>query len=394
MLAIGLAAGPALAQEGSTQIYGTFNVDVESVSASNLPTRTRVSQNSSNIGFRGTEKLAGGLTAFWQVESGAPVDAGNGAFASRNSAAGLKGLWGSLFLGQWDTPYKSLSGAVDPMYFTGITYTGALIGTPGFGVGPVTIGAPGTSGDGRSFRAASNASFERRQGNSVQYWTPTVAGVTARAAYSVNENRASSPSTPVDPYILSGSIEYEPGMFYFAYAQELLADYFGLDIASPAPEATPIAGAQASSRDRGHKLVARVRFGGTQLGLMGERLTYTRSSDHAPASALTRYQRDAIALTLRQRVGESGMIRGLVGRARAGRCERADGSACSTQGLGARQVSLGYSYSFSKRTDLYAFYTRVGNDSRATYQFANAAGIGAGEGAASVGYALGTRHTF
>jgi predicted porin len=95
-----------------------------------------------------------------------------------------------------------------------------------------------------------------------------------------------------------------------------------------------------------------------------------------------------------QRVGESGMIRGLVGRARAGRCERADGSACSTQGFGARQVSLGYSYTLSKRTDLYAFYTRVSNDARASYQFANGAGLGAAPGSTSTGYLLGMRHTF
>src|SRR5437588_669678 len=82
--------------------------------------------------------------------------------------------WGAAFVGQWDTPYKTISGAVDPMYFTGITYTGALIGTPGFGVGPVTIGAPVTSADGRTFAAGTNASFERRQGNSAQYWSPAI----------------------------------------------------------------------------------------------------------------------------------------------------------------------------------------------------------------------------
>jgi predicted porin len=62
--------------------------------------------------------------------------------------------------------------------------------------------------------------------------------------------------------------------------------------------------------------------------------------------------------------------------------------------LGAQQYSLGYSYSLSKRTDLYGFYTRVANDSGATYQFANAAGIGAAAGATSTGYAVGARHTF
>ena len=90
----------------------------------------------------------------------------------------------------------------------------------------------------------------------------------------------------------------------------------------------------------------------------------------------------------------AGTIRALVGRARDGSCTRFDGSSCDTSGLGAHQVSLGYSNSLSRRTDLYIFYTRVANDSRGSYQFANGARIGAAPGSASIGYALGIRHTF
>jgi predicted porin len=419
LVAAALMAGPALAQENTVQLYGTFNVDVESVSASgataaatlprgsfginptgvDIASRTRVTQNSSNLGFRGTERISPDLAAFFQVESAIAVDAGGSSLASRNSALGLKGRWGTFFLGQWDTPYKTISGAVDPMYFTGITYTGALIGTPGFGVGPVTIGAPATSADGRTFRNAANASFERRQGNSVQYWTPGIAGVTGRIAYSVNEGRAVSPAaTQVNPYIVSASVEYQPGISYFAYAWEWHADYFGLDALVPAGEATPVAASgdtnAGSSRDRGDKLVARVKIGGTQVGLLAERLRYRKSGEGSLPTGYSRYDRDAIALTLLQKVGAAGTVRGLIGKARGGRCARFDGSACDTSGLGARQVSLGYSYSFSRRTDAYAFYTRVANDERGSYQFANGAGLGGAPGSASVGYVLGMRHTF
>src|SRR6185503_1515823 len=266
-------------------------------------------------------------------------------------------------------------GAVDPMYFTGITYTGALIGTPGFGVGPVTIGAPGTSGDGRTFASPANASFERRQGNSVQYWSPTFAGATARLAYSANEGR-----TPlVNPDILSGSLELESGIFYLGYAYEKHDDYFGVDALVPSSQATPV-GSAASSRDRGEKLIARVKVGGTQLGVMGERLRYSKGQAGAAPGAFSGYERSAIAVTLVQKVGAAGTIRALVGKARDGSCSRFDGSECGTSGLGARQVSLGYSNTLSRRTDLYLFYTRVANDARGSYQFANGAGIGAAPG--------------
>jgi len=413
-LAAAFACGTAHAADGTTQIYGTLNVDVESVAATgatpagalpagalgqvptgiDVPRRVRVTSNSSNLGFRGGERLGPDLSVFFQVESAVNVDGGGTNIASRNTAVGMETAWGSWRLGQWDTPYKTLSGAVDPMYFTGIAYSGALIGTPGFGVGPTTIGAPATSGDGRTFAAGANASFERRQGNSIQYWSPGLAGFAARFAYSVDENRSSrSPAvTQVDPRIFSGSIEYERGAVYLAYAYEEHSDYFGLDALVPAAQATALTGSGASSRDRGEKLVARVKIGGTQVGLLAERLRYAK--DGVAAGAFSRYRRDAAAVTLLQKVGAAGTLRALVGKAASGHCERSGGEACDTAGLGARQYSLGYSQTLSRRTDLYAFYTRVANDARASYQFANSAGLGAAPGSTSTGFLLGMRHVF
>lgn len=412
------AITPAFADDAPTVIYGTLNVDFERVEATastparalpagslgfnptgiDVPARNRVTQNSSNLGFRGGEKLGPNLSVFWQVESGVPVDAGNGTIASRNSAIGLSGAFGSLRLGQWDTPFKTLSGAVDPMFFTGITYTGAIIGTPGFGVGPVTIGGIATSGDGKTYAASANASFERRQGNIVQYWAPSTVGVTARFAYSVNEGRTSgaASTTRIDPKLYSASIEYERGIFFAGYAYEQHDDYFGLDALVPAAQATPVTATvapTASSRDKAHKFVARVKLGDTTLGVLADRLDYSKSLGSAAAGAFNGYHRDAVALTLLHRMGRHA-IRGFYARAQDGTCTRVDGSACDTHGLGAKQASIGYSYSFSPRTDVYAFYTRVANEERGSYQFANAAGIGAAPGARNTGTALGIRHTF
>jgi len=407
--------------EYAVQIYGTLNVDFENVEARgasaagplpagamgatptgvDVPRRNRVTQNSSNLGFRGSERITPDVSAFFQVESGVAVDAGGSNIASRNTGVGFKsGTWCTAFVGQWDTPYKTISGAVDPMYFTGITYTGALIGTPGFGVGPVTIGAPVTSADGRTFANGTNASFERRQGNSMQWWSPAVMGATLRVAYSANENRTSSSTgvTQVNPSIWSASLDYQAGPFYVACAYETHEDYFGIDALVPGAQATPVAAsgafAGASSRDRGEKLVARVKLGATQLGVMAERLRFAKTGGNAIAGAFTRYERDAYVATLVQGIGAAGTLRALAGKARDGDCSRLDGSACVTSGLGARQVSVGYSYSFSRRTDAYAFHTRVSNEARGSYQFANAAGLGAAPGSRSVGYLLGLRHTF
>ncbi len=421
--AAGLAVGAVaqvFAQEAVVQLYGTLNVDFENVHTSNatqagalaagqlgiVPTginvvaRNRVTQNSAHLGFRGSEALGGGLKAFFQIESAVAVDVGGSALASRNSAVGLEGDFGSVRIGQWDTPYKTLSSAVDPMYFTGIAYSGALIGTPGFGVGPVTAAALATSADGRTYASTANASFERRQGNVVQYWTPVISGFLFKAAYAANESRtvASSTVTGVNPTVLSLSGEFAFGPLFVGYSHERHSDLFGLSALVPSAQAVPVSATAAapliSSRDSGDKIAARYSFGDTQLGVLWERLKYEQSSSAAIAGAFNEYDRRAVMATLVQRVGGRGSIRALYGVAQAGSCSRTTGAACDYGSLGARQTSLGYSYTFSKRTDLYWFYTRIANGSRASYQFANSAGLGAAPGSASIGYVFGIRHTF
>src|SRR5437867_1493372 len=84
LICMGLTGAPlaAHAQQSSVQIYGTANVDVESVRATgaasgiNFPSRTRVTSNSSNLGFRGTEDLGSGLNAWFQIESAVNFDSG------------------------------------------------------------------------------------------------------------------------------------------------------------------------------------------------------------------------------------------------------------------------------------------------------------------------------
>src|SRR5258705_12503645 len=98
VFAAGLVAAPAVAAD--VTIYGTINVDVESVEATGAATpgqdfksRSRVTSNSSNIGFRGTEDPGACLRAFFLVESFVNGSDGtsSGACSSGSSRCGLGG---------------------------------------------------------------------------------------------------------------------------------------------------------------------------------------------------------------------------------------------------------------------------------------------------------------
>src|SRR5690349_1970273 len=78
-----------------------------------IPRRTRIDDQSSLLGVRGTEDLGGGLKAFFQLETGFKADQNDTAFAQRNSGVGLQGAWGSILMGRWDTPYKVSAYPVD-----------------------------------------------------------------------------------------------------------------------------------------------------------------------------------------------------------------------------------------------------------------------------------------
>ena len=61
----------------------------------------------SNIRFAGQEALGGGLTAWFQCETSADTRGiDQVGLCSRNSAVGLRGGFGNVYFGVWDTPFK------------------------------------------------------------------------------------------------------------------------------------------------------------------------------------------------------------------------------------------------------------------------------------------------
>ena len=101
-LAAIVIATPAWAQS-SVSIYGRLNVTVERVRFNDGDSQGVVNDNSSRIGFKGTEDLGGGLKAGFQIEHGFDATDGKAkaTFWGRQSEVNLTGAFGTVRLGAW-----------------------------------------------------------------------------------------------------------------------------------------------------------------------------------------------------------------------------------------------------------------------------------------------------
>ena len=387
-----LFAAPAAALAQTTvQIYGTLNADIESVKATgssgtNFASRSRVTSNSSNIGFRGTEELGQGLRAFFQIESQVNFDNGaqGGAFwASRNSGLGLVSGYGQVLLGQWDSPYKFSTVRIDPTGDVGIAGYSGIIG----GTGAVTTGQGGQN-------FAERSSFERRVANVLQYWTPNWNGFSGRLAYGTGDTNVGSAAngvaenTGLRPALYAGTAIYESGPLYATVAYERHKDFQPLN--------TLLGAAPSSGKDDGLK--AGVEYGlgrGFSLGGIVERLKYQADNINNLGSLERKVTNwylvgkytagpHAVALSYGQK-GE----------------EKLSGAGFSDlPNSKARQISARYGYSLSRRTQLYAIATRISNDQNAFQTFGNSpitptlAFRDPARGADPTGFGVGMIHTF
>jgi predicted porin len=392
VLAASLAALPGLAAAQQVQIYGTINVDMESVKATGAATpgqdfasRGRVTSNSSNIGFRGTEELGAGLKAFFQVESQVNVDEGtsSGFWASRNSGVGLLGNWGQFILGQWDSPYKVATVRIDPTGDVGIAGYGGIIGS----TGGTTAGQGGSN-------FAQRASFERRVSNVVQYWTPTWSGVSARFAYGATDSSLGSASTGVaestglKPQLFAANVAYENGPLYATLAYEQHDHFQSLNTLLGAPV--------SSGKDKGLKAGGAYRFaGGFSLGAVFEHLEYKADDINGLGELKRKVDNWYVSARYETGAHNFALAYGHKGE------EKLSGAGFSDlSDSQAYQIMARYGYNFSKRTQLYALATRITNQSNAMQNFSNSPITPTtlfrdpARGADPTGFGLGMIHTF
>lgn len=354
--AFALAACAAGAQaQTHVQLYGRMNVSAEYVKASATSDGPRLSQqrlsnNRSVIGFRGSEDLGGGVSAIFQVEGTLSPDTGAGELARRDTRVGLDGTYGTLFAGHWATAYNTATASLDPFYPTTAGYM-SIIG----------------NGAGAAVDNVSNlSSFDRRQANSVHYWSRPWKGVALRLTHGLAEER---PASGAKPSLTSVAAIYEQGPWYATLAHERHHAYQG-----------------PGRSDSGTKLAVARRFGDTRVALLAERLEYELAGGNL--------DRNAFYVSVSHQMGAHGLRLG-VARAGDGKGARGNriGFIHGGPDTGATHVTLGYDYALSKRSALYAYVTHLDNEENGGYDFAINS-LGAAPGATLRGAALGLRHSF
>ncbi len=158
-----VAAGSALAQSTVT-VYGRLNETIERQKDAAGDSVTRLVDNASRLGFKGTEDLGGGLKANFLIEHRFNADTGtvNGDFWSGDSWVGLSSGFGDLRLG------RMTSGA----YFATADYVSYH-----------------NHDTGSSADALYSLGFQSWvTNNKISYTTPSLAGATVELQYSLRES--------------------------------------------------------------------------------------------------------------------------------------------------------------------------------------------------------------
>ncbi|MDP2241941.1 MAG: porin [Burkholderiales bacterium] len=345
----GALAAPAVvfAQASTVQLYGTFNaeygVQVKQPAAgtpgflagANRDNADGLGSGASNLGFKGEEKLGGGMSAWFQCESDVRFLSGSartsGSICDRNSAIGLKGGFGNVFVGTWDSPIKQASGKTRMVNETG------------------WLGAQHMLLSGAVF------SFSNRNSDSINYQSPKFGGATVNAQFTSTKAAMqiannTSAATQVDSTDAGKGREIGIGVDWTQGPITLAAAYAKQD-----ENRASAAASTKTSKDTAWLI------GGTYtMGQFKGGLTYTdlKGDDGIGGDV----KRKSWNVALQYNLTGPGSI--LFGYTRAGEYKVAGGGGENT---GAKQWQIGYTHALSKRTSAGVSYVRLNNDSAGFY---------------------------
>lgn len=355
ILAIAIAtafAAPAFAATANVDIYGNMHLSMDYLD-NGTAHGNNISSNASSLGFKGTEDLGGGLNAIWQIESNLNADSASTFGAARDTFVGLKGGFGTVRLGFFNTPTKQLSRKLD-------LFNNRIGDTRNFLRSNASIGSGGANG-------ARNA-WEERFTNSVRYDTPSFSGFNASVHYSTNADTASATtSNQTDAYSLGAN--YANGPLFVGATYQVNNLY-------------PYSVTNTTAEEKNWRLGAGFNVGDLKLVAL-----YSKSIDQRGTSGA---DRDVWGVGAGYKLG-NGEI-----KAQFYKASDEDNTAAAT---GAKMFAVGYDYNLSKRTLAYVAYAETRNDAGAAFSMSGGGGHGDNAGVAGLGqdpsgFSLGMIHKF
>jgi len=374
-----IVPSPGIASSGGITLYGRLDEAIMSnqfsESGNKLISKVKkgdVYSAGNAMGIRGREDLGGGTAAWFQLETGVWPDGrletsavtGNN-WGGRNSAIGFSSSIGDILVGIWDTPYKQTFGVWNSVTSGGNSAAGITLGngdttgalnnvlctnTVSNATGTVTTAANGVC---VTEATANNTAWSRRINNSVQYWTPVMAGFQAKFMTALANYQ--SPGT-VYPNGLPKPKEYSASL---AFVRGPLSLGLGYDYHEGLRPNTAVGG-NVKPKDSAVQLAAKWNFGPGEIAAAYETLKY--GDNGTSAASAGKMDVPAYVVNGRWNVGPGAIW---------GSYSATDAKSCSTTttaigsafcGAKAKMYVLGYDYVLSKRTKMYVNYTKIDND--------------------------------
>ena len=361
-----VGAFTAQAAMADTTIYGAANVSFDAVNngaVASSANANNVASNVSKLGFKGSEDLGDGLTAVYQFENAITMDTG-GFGGARDTFVGLSSATaGTVLAGVHDTPYK--------------------IATRGLDLFSDTIA------DNRSIMGGAGL-HDLRVGNALAYVSPAMSGVTVAIATSAGAEVPTANATKASVWSLAALYGAGPINVNFGYQTATIGSgtsgTFGATTFGNVP-ANLIGGAVVATatndKATAWKIGGSYTMDALQVNAIYEKLGYTRAgtdllneSNFYLAGKYNVSASDAVKLAYTS-AGKSGTPQ--------------------NPNTDATQFTVGYDHGLSKRTTVYALYSKLSNKSAADYTFSqstSAANANGGVGSAPSVFSLGVKHAF
>jgi len=380
-------AAPTLAlAQSSVQVYGTVHLSLNQAHMSadtantlNAETKYGVTSHASNWGLRSTENLGGGMTAWFQAEFNMKMARDNGIAdgesTARNSGVGLRGNFGNIYVGTWETPWAQTFRFWDVGTIGGWGPTTSLIGrreTTGVGVSRnCSTNISGAGGGGFAPTAAGVAvplnicgngtttgaaayplgyPLWRRFGYSVFYESPVWSGVQFKLAIQPNETKANYQTTAAATTSSAARVNENPSAWSASLAwtgmggraRAFLANMRAKDFSS------------VGQTDSGWTFGGGYDFGPANLGATYEKYDYKTAAGTLTAKEW------AVGLSVPLGPGH-------IGASYSRADQLSGGGAPAVNDSGAKMWNIGYEWTLSKRTALGFGIAKIDNGAQGTF---------------------------